>query len=180
MLRSKTIPAILLTGAPGCGKTTLIRNVLAQLKRPAGGFFTQEVRQGGMRQGFEVNLLRGPRGRLAQVGLSSRYRIGKYGVDLDFLEQAAVPELYNAAQAGQLVVVDEIGPMELFSARFRQAVQDLLAGNADLLGTVVRRPHPFADLVKQHPRVEVIEVRLDNRDALANQLVRRLEKVQSS
>ena len=174
------MPAILLTGAPGCGKTTLIRRALAQLKRPAGGFFTQELRQSGVRQGFEIDTLDGQRGRLAQVGLPSRYKVGKYGVDLAFLDGVAVPQIYAAAQAGQLIVVDEIGPMELFSSRFRQMVLDLLAGRAGLLGTIVKRSHPFADQIKQHPEVEIIEVHANNREALISVLARRLEDTRTS
>lgn len=167
---------LLLTGAPGCGKTTLIRSVLAKLARPASGFYTQEVRPGGVRTGFDVVMLDGGRSRLAQVGLASRYRVGKYGVDLAFLEQVAIPGLYAAAQSGRLVVLDEIGPMECFSALFRQAVLDLLEGEGDLLGTIVQRSHPFADQVKAHAGVEMIEVRADNRETLVGWLCRRLER----
>jgi nucleoside-triphosphatase len=167
--------SLLLTGAPGCGKTTLIRSVLAQLHCPAGGFYTQEVRQNGVRRGFEVVVLDGRRGRLAEVGLAAKFRVGKYGLDLSFLEQVAIPGLYAAAQVGRLVVVDEIGPMECLSASFRQAVLDLLSGSSDLLGTIVQRSHPFADQVKKHPQVEIIEVRLDNREALIEWLCHRLE-----
>jgi nucleoside-triphosphatase len=174
---------ILLTGAPGCGKTTLIRGVLARLNRPAGGFYTQEVRQNGVRQngvrqggeriGFEIVMLDGALGRLAQASLASKYRVGKYGVDLAFLERVAIPGLYATARDGQLVVVDEIGPMECFSAPFRQAVLDILAERNDLLGTIVRRSYPFADQIKRHPFVEIIEVRPDNREALAGQIYQR-------
>jgi nucleoside-triphosphatase len=166
---------LLLTGAPGCGKTTLIRSVIAQLQRPVGGFYTQEVRQGGVRRGFEIVTLDGERGRLAEVGLATKHRVGKYGLDLSFLEQVAIPGLYAAAYTGRLVVLDEIGPMECFSAPFRQAVLELLEGEGDLLGTIVQRPHPFADQVKRHAQVEVIEVRPDNREALTGWLCRRLE-----
>jgi nucleoside-triphosphatase len=165
---------LLLTGAPGCGKTTLIRSVLPRLRRPAGGFYTQEVRQAGVRTGFEIIMLDGSRGRLAQVGLDSKYKVGKYGVDLAFLEQVAVPGLYAAAQAGSLVVLDEIGPMECFSGLFRHAVLDLLGGGYDLLGTIVQRAHPFTDQVKQHPGVEISEVRPDNREALASEIRQRM------
>jgi nucleoside-triphosphatase len=166
--------ALLLTGAPGCGKTTLVRNVLARLQRSVGGFYTQEVRQNGLRVGFEVVTLDGERGCLAQVGVASKYQVGKYGVDLIFLEQVAIPDLYAAAHTGRLIVVDEIGPMELFSSPFRKAILDLLTGNNDLLGTIVQRTHPFSDQVKKHPQAEIIEVRRDNRGILVDRLYRRL------
>lgn len=52
---------ILLTGDPGCGMTTLIQRVLADLSLPVGGFYTQEVREGRTRKGFEIITLDGRR-----------------------------------------------------------------------------------------------------------------------
>jgi len=117
------------------------------------------------------------RGRLAEVGLASQYRVGKYGVDLAFLEQTAIPGLYVTAHSGRLVVLDEIGPMECFSAAFRGAALDLLASDCDLLGTIVQRSHPFADQIKKLHQVEIIEVRPDNRESLIGFLCERLMKI---
>lgn len=167
--------ALLLTGAPGCGKTTLIRRVVEALPCPAGGFYTREVREGGARVGFEVVTLDGARATLARIGLKSAYRVARYGVDLAGLEAVAVPSIRRAMEAASLVVIDEIGPMESFSEAFRAAVLAALTGPVPVLGTIVKRRTPFADYVKAQPGVTLIEVHAGNRDALVHDLSRTLQ-----
>jgi nucleoside-triphosphatase len=157
---------ILLTGRPGSGKTTLIRRVLARLAGPAGGFYTQEIREAGRRMGFEIITLDGGRGILAHVDISSKHRISKYGVDLSALETFALPAMLAAVEHNKLVVIDEIGPMELLSPEFRQVVLDILGSSASVLGSIVWRSTPFTDQIKSRPDVTLLEVTPENREEL--------------
>lgn len=166
--------AILLTGSPGSGKTTLIRRLVERLDRPAGGFYTQELRTGGVRTGFEIVTLDGKRGNLAHVDIHSRQRIGKYGIDLSTLDRLAVAAIREAVQdpdPHSLVVIDEIGPMELRSQNFCDAVLVALDSLKKVLGTIVQRSTSFGDRIKSRPDVQIIEVRRDNRDELLEQLL---------
>jgi nucleoside-triphosphatase len=163
--------AWLLTGRPGVGKTTCLRRVLEGLRRPAGGFVTEEVRRGGTRVGFALVTLDGRRATLAHVERRGPPRVGKYGVDVEALDRVGVPALRGAIEAGWLVVVDEIGKMELASAALRAAVEAALASPAPLLGAVMAAPHPWADRVKAAPGVTVVEVTTANRDRLPAELL---------
>jgi nucleoside-triphosphatase len=161
--------AWLLTGRPGVGKTTCLRRTfgrLDRLGRAAGGFFTEELRERGMRVGFALVTLDGQRATFAHVRRAGPPRVGKYGVDLDALDRVGVPAVRAAIEAGGLVVIDEIGKMELASAAFRQAVEAALASGVPVLGTILFAPHPWADRIKAHPRVTLIEVTRANRDRL--------------
>jgi nucleoside-triphosphatase len=166
--------AILLTGRPGIGKTTVIRRVVARLDIPAHGFYTAEIRHGGRRQGFEIVTLAGERATLAHVDIRSEHRISKYGVDVSALDRVGVTAIEAGIDAGGLVVIDEIGPMEVMSARFRHAVLDALKSEAQLVGTIHERSAPFTDRVKSRSDVEVIAVTRDNRDALVEQILERM------
>ena len=86
----------LLTGRPGTGKTSLIKQVAAQMKGKAGGFYTEEIRSRGTREGFRLVTLDGAEVILAHVNFHSPYRVSKYGVDIDGLERVGVPALYQA------------------------------------------------------------------------------------
>jgi nucleoside-triphosphatase len=97
---------ILFTGSPGSGKTILIRNVISRLSMPVGGFYTQEIRQTGVRKGFGIVTLDGQHGLLAHVNNQSRHRVGKYGVDIDALEGLALPAIVDAAAKRWLGSVD--------------------------------------------------------------------------
>lgn len=168
--------ALLLTGRPGVGKTTVVRRVVERLGRPAGGLYTGELRERGRRVGFEIVTLDGQKATLSHVGLDSRPRVGRYGVDVAALDRVGVPAIRRAVETGALVVVDEIGKMELFSEAFKAAVVEALESPSPVLGTITWSRHPWADRIKQRADVEVIEVTLENRDALVDQLVERLRE----
>jgi nucleoside-triphosphatase len=150
--------AILLTGPPGCGKTTVIQLVLANVGSPAGGFYTQEIREEGARVGFKVVTLDGREGILAHRRIRGGPRVGKYGVDLAVMDGLAVGAIRGAIEGGELIVIDEIGPMELFSQAFQNVVVQTLDAGLPVLGTVMRRSSPFADRIKVRPDVRLVEM----------------------
>jgi nucleoside-triphosphatase len=155
-------PVYLLTGRPGTGKTSLIKEALAGFPVKADGFYTEEIRRQGARLGFRLVTLDGREAVLAGTDLDRRFRVGKYGVDVAALERVGVAALREAAAAGNLVVVDEIGRMELLSPEFRQAVTGLVEGGKRVLGTIMLQADPFADAIKRHPDVEVVTLTRQN------------------
>ncbi len=146
----------LTTGGPGVGKTTLVRQAVATFPGRAGGFYTQEIRHGGVRQGFSLVALDSTEATLAHISIAGPPRVSRYGVDLAALEGVGVAALDRAIAGGNLVVIDEIGKMELFSPAFREAVRRAVEGGHRVLGTVMQAPHPFADAIKAHPRVRLL------------------------
>jgi nucleoside-triphosphatase len=152
----------LLTGQPGTGKTAIIKEVLARIKVKGGGFYTEEIRAGGIRQGFRIVTLDGQEATLAHVDISSPYQVSKYKVDMDALNRVGVSALRQALKESDLIVIDEIGKMELLSPRFREAVTQAINSGKKVLGTIMLNPHPFADEIKRHTEVEVLVVTKDN------------------
>jgi nucleoside-triphosphatase len=165
---------ILLEGRPGSGKTTLARRIVAGLRErdiPVTGFTTEEIREAGKRVGFAIETVEGELGTLAHVEFAGPPRVGKYGVDLDALERLAIPVM-RAVQA--LVLIDELGKMELASRPFREAVERLFASTANVVATVHAFRHPLTDELKARPDVDRLQVTATNRDDLARLLVRKL------
>ena len=119
-------PKVLLTGRPGCGKTTLIKRVVNELALSAGGFYTEEIRQGGQRVGFKIITLDGEETVLAHVDFNTKQRVGKYEIDRHALESIGIEAICIAVQARQLVVIDEIGPMEIGRASCRERVSSVV------------------------------------------------------
>ncbi len=166
---------VLLTGRPGCGKTTLIKRVVNNLPQRAGGFYTEEIRDRGTRVGFKIVTLDGDEVVFAHVALKTSERVGKYRLDLSALEAVGVKAIREAVQAQRLVVIDEIGPMEIRSAIFRDAVNKALDSEVPVLATIFGRSLPFTDAIKSRPDVTLIEVRPDNRERLVSKLSGRIQ-----
>ena len=169
---------LLLTGQPGIGKTTIIRKVIAQLGDKAGGFYTEEIFGPGGRKGFRLITLDGKEIVLAHKDLRDPQapRVGRYGVDVKAFERVGVAALQRAMQAQKLVVVDEIGMMELFSRAFCDTVMLAILGETPVLGTVMSRPHPESDAFKTLAQVTLWEVNQRTRDELPGRVSTWLNK----
>lgn len=176
MTRSTPAAAkIFVTGDPGCGKTTAVRRVVERLTpTPMTGFFTEEMREGGARTGFRGVTLDGKQFTLARAGAAGDFQVGPYGVTLEGLESVGVPALQPAADT-RLVVIDEVGKMEAFSAAFREAVTRLLEGSVTVLGTVAVHGVGFVKKVRQDPRITLVRMTRASREAIVGDLLRRLQ-----
>jgi nucleoside-triphosphatase len=152
----------LLTGQPGSGKTRLIKQVVDSLEVKAGGFYTEEIKSRGVRQGFRLVTLDGEETVLSHLYFKSPYRVSKYGVDVESLDKIGVAAIERAAKDCQLVVIDEIGKMELLSARFRKAVSNILNSGRRLLATIMLNPNPCADAIKALPQVKLVTLTRSN------------------
>ncbi|MFC1928724.1 NTPase [Chloroflexota bacterium] len=165
----------LLTGRPGTGKTSLIKQVATQVKGKAGGFYTEEIRSRGVREGFRLVTLDGEDAILAHINIHSPYQVSKYGVDIDTLDRIGVTALHKAAQQCDLVVIDEIGKMELFSANFREIVSQIIGGGKRVLGTIMLNPNQWADAIKRQPQVNLITLTRENYQSVLAELLDWLE-----
>jgi nucleoside-triphosphatase len=133
---------------------------------------TEELRESGRRIGFAVETFAGVRATLAHVRFSGPPRVGRYGVDLHAFERMALPAL--EADAADLILVDELGKMELASAAFRATVSSAFQGKLPIVATVHVARHSFTDALKSDPDVETVRVSQRNRDDLPRQLTERL------
>ena len=137
---------ILFTGPPGCGKSTLIEKIVNEIERPSTGFFTREMREKGHRVGFSINTLDGKQGVLAHQSIRSKYRVGKYGVNLEDIDYIAVPSMIPANEE-MMVIIDEIGKMECFSPLFRETVIRILDSKHSVIGSIPLRGGLFIERI---------------------------------
>lgn len=170
------VPRILLTGPPRTGKTTLVSRLIdAPTSRgvAVSGFLTREMREDGDRVGFTVEEIGGPRVPLAHVGFLDGPVIGRYHVDVAAFEHLALPAIQRPAHRGGVVIIDELGQMELLSSAFIGSFNMLLDQQIPLVATVHAGQHPVTDAIKQRPDIELLEVHADQADALLTHLTTR-------
>jgi nucleoside-triphosphatase len=165
---------LLIEARPGAGKTTALGR-LAELLNDAGvrpaGFLTREIREHGRRVGFEIETFDGDKGLLAHVDIKGPPRVGRYGVDLDEFERVALPALETATS---IVLIDELGKMELASERFKSKVLDVFESDVPIVATVHTARHPFTDELKRRTGVSTVRLTAANRDGLPEELLNRL------
>jgi nucleoside-triphosphatase len=165
----------LITGKPGVGKTTLVQKIIERMRSvKMAGFCTAEIRDMGSRLGFELHGLNGERRILAHVEIDSRNRVGRYGVDTNGFEEFL--EALNLLNPDvELIVIDEIGKMELFSDRFRSLVRNALNSDKQVLASISLKGNEFIREIKQRLDVQLLEVTHGNRDRLPEAIMEELQ-----
>lgn len=172
----REVKNLLIMGRPGVGKTTLIKAVVARsIRRKAAGFFTQEVRKKGRRTGFRIETLDGKVGILATVLGEGGPRVGRYRVNLKDLERVGVAGIEEGLTDCDLIVIDEIGKMELFSKMFRDVVKKAFDSNAKVLATVKMGRRGFTGDLIEREDTKVLMLTEANRDSVAEAALNFLE-----
>jgi nucleoside-triphosphatase len=161
---------VIVTGYPGVGKTTVIEKLAAALGSRAGGFLTREVRQGGRRTGFLIESLDGHRSLLARRDRKGGPRVGSYRVLVANLEAVGVQSIRHALDTKEIVIVDEIGKMELMSPGFRDIIMLALDSDKTVVATLSMSKDPFSERIRNRSDITMLEVRHDNRDLMASRI----------
>ncbi len=163
---------IFLTGKPGVGKTTVVNKIVSLLRDKAIGFWTEEFRdpESNKRLGFKVITTEGKTAILASKSLNSPFRVGSYGVNIKNFEEIVIPLLENAIkQRDKIIVIDEIGKMELFSEKFTDLVKKIVFDDIyRVIATIpIKDVHPLVASIRKF-KGNLIEITEENRDRMTN------------
>lgn len=156
---------LLISGLPRCGKTTLVKQIsdAQSLSDRIKGFITEEIREKGERVGFKIiSLPEREEGFLARKGFSSPYWVGAYGVNIAHLEKIGVASIERGLTSGKIILIDEIGKMELFSEKFKKILVEALNSPQKVLATIMERRHEFADKIKERKDVRLVFLNREN------------------
>jgi nucleoside-triphosphatase len=157
---------MVLTGAPGIGKTTAVLRAARALKDKGlnvGGIVSRELRTNNMRIGFEfIDLITNDTNVLASI-TGNGPRVGKYFVSLDGCRFAG-ERLTDAVKSCDVIICDEIGPMELKSIDFIDSVKNLLDVDKKVIVVVHQKMHhPLIDQFRNKSSL-LISIDLKNRE----------------
>jgi nucleoside-triphosphatase len=166
------IKNFLITGKPGSGKTTLIKEILKEINLPINGFYTEEIRENGERRGFKIVSLDGKEGILAHQNFKSQLRVSKYGVNLNDLEEIGIKAILKALKEGKICLIDEIGKMELFSEKFKKAVLFALESKNCVLGTIKLTNDLFISKIKKRKDTKIFYLTKENREKIKEEIKR--------
>lgn len=165
-----------ITGAPGSGKSTLCKRLIEALPTlKIGGILTQDIRKHQERVGFEiVDIATGQKGLLAHRDFREGPRVGRYRVHTKDIERIAVPALERALCEAQLIIIDEIAPMELHSPLFVAAAEAVFSSTKDLVVTFKEHfEHPL--IARVQAEFAVFTITPSTRESLFQELLAQLQ-----
>jgi nucleoside-triphosphatase len=174
----------ILTGVPGVGKTTVLLKVVGILKEKGldvGGMISREVREGNVRVGFEIIDLNNSKcGWLAHVNQKNGPQVGKYRVNLEDLNNIGAQAIIDSIEKSTVIAIDEVGPMELFSEKFKQATKQALESTKPVLAVVHgKAQEPLVIQAKSREDAELYVVTVQNRDKLPEQIESKIYDAES-
>jgi nucleoside-triphosphatase len=165
----------LITGLPGVGKTTLIKKVIEELNHlhPAG-FYTEEIREEGQRNGFEMISLNGKRGLFSHKNIKSPYRIGKFKVDIESFENL-LDSIPFFDSSNHLIIIDEIGKMECLSDRFKNLLKKIFDSEKLVIATIALKGSGLIAEIKERQDIQLLEMTKHNRNSLLLEILKEME-----
>jgi nucleoside-triphosphatase len=166
---------LLITGLPGVGKTTLVKKLSEELKHlhPVG-FYTEEIREEGVRKGFELISLNGKRGLLSHKEIKSPFRVGSYRVDIKSFE-TLIDSIPFFDPSNPLIIIDEIGKMECLSDRFKNFLKKIFDSGKLVIATIAFKGSGLIAEIKERQDIKLFEMTKDNRDSLGLEILKEMK-----
>ena len=169
-----------ITGLPGAGKTQALVKVIEMLEGEGtrvGGMVTEPILSKNRRVGFSVlNWMTKEKGVLAHVNNHSRVAVGKYGVDITALEDVGVKAIDDANSGADVIIIDEVGKMEVESEKFVAAVKRALESNKPLILTLHKKSrNPLLQDIRRRDDIRILEVTPVNRNLLPYKIIQLLK-----
>lgn len=169
-----------LTGPPGCGKSTVIRRTASELTNRGhrvGGLLAPERREDGRRVGFDICCIDGTNQEaMAREGIDGRRAVGRFGVAVDAIDRA-VDACLEPAQTDDVILIDELAPMQFTSERFIAAVTEAVGSSTPVVVTVkAHRRSAYLTRVFDQPPPVPIEVNETNRETLPARLADEIDR----
>lgn len=163
---------LFLTAKPRTGKSTAIKKIVSEIgKDKCVGFITEEIKEEGKRVGFKIITMDGREGVLASITTISDVRLSRYGIDIKTFEDLCISTISNIEDSNKIIIIDEVGPIQMFSERFKKALIEALGNSNDIIGTVFFDQHPWIDGFKEIEGVKLINVTVENRDEIPNMIL---------
>ncbi|MFW5904062.1 MAG: nucleoside-triphosphatase [Candidatus Saliniplasma sp.] len=160
---------IFVTGPSGSGKSTLVHEIIEEMELEVEGIRTPDIREGRRRVGFKiVDVSTSEEGILAHVDQTKGPKLGKYRVCMEDLNKFAESCLTNVSSDIDMVVIDEIGTMELYSKKFEDAVKELLGSDVPVLAVLHR------NYVSEYGRYGTVHDLEDDFDKVKNEIKQKL------
>jgi nucleoside-triphosphatase len=153
--QEQSLKRLFLTGPIGCGKSTLIRTVLGDSFRVAGGFITERVLEGEELVGFDIVSLGGSiNQKLFQLDLTDpEWRKNDRHLRVRFLsfkgrEIKRNDEAFSVFASALLLeackkpfaIMDEIGGFEILIPEFMEALELFLQSRVPCVGVLKSLP----------------------------------------
>lgn len=166
-----------ITGLPGAGKTYALSSVIEMLREKGytvGGMMSVNVLDGRQKVGVAAkNIETGELGVYAHVDIESRTVIGKLGIDPTKLEEVGVAAIQHACENCDVVVIDEIGRMEVESQKFVDCVTEAMKLSKPMLITLHKKSrNPLLQEIRRRDDVRILEVTPPNRTLLPYKIFR--------
>jgi nucleoside-triphosphatase len=167
---------VLLSGEPRVGKTTTLKKIIQMIgESNCIGFYTEEVRNEFDRIGFDCVSLDGKRQRIADVNLQSDIRMGRYGIDIVAFEDFVLQSISNSSSTSKIIIIDEIGPIQFLSTKFKQQINNILTGPNCVIGTIFYNKHPDIDEIKKIPGIKIYSMTSENRNTILENVIHEIQ-----
>jgi len=169
---------VLITGPPRCGKSTLISQLIDYYINKKNyiiyGFLTPEIRQSGNRIGFDIlDIYSGKKSQLSRVGkFKTKYKLGKYNVFIEEFDKYLDNTLNLEGKTIDLIIIDEIGKMELFSKKFQDFIKQIFSSNVSILASIgLKLQHPLKDYLLNLPSVVLLNLNRQNSQPIFEKVI---------
>ncbi len=176
-VKASDIPKIGITGLPHAGKTQTLLKIIEMLEEEeyvVGGMITESIIFRNKRVGFYVmDWLSKKRRKFAHLNIESSTQVGRYGVDMRALDAIGVKAIKSAIDQADVIIIDEVGKMEVESANFVNSVKDALDSDKPLIITLHKKSrNPLLQDIRRRDDIRILEVTPVNRNLLPYKIMK--------